>query len=258
MSTSANRTTLEEAMQGVSEDFRDRLIDTYLEIKKSDAEAKHEAAGMAAGKFCEVALRFLQDEVIGNFTPFGKSIGNFANECRVLITHSPCSKQETIRVIIPRCLSFLYTLRNKRGIGHVGGDIDANAIDSATITRLSDWIICEFIRVYHHMPIEEAQDLIDAIAVRSIPDVWEVAGKRRVLKDGLRNDQKALLLLYSHPENAVLVEDLCEWIEYGRVSDFKRRLLPKLHEEKMIEFDRENDVVYLSPKGVLAVENEII
>ena len=258
MSTSANSAPLEVALQGISDDFRERLIETYLEIKKGHAEAKHEAAGMAAGKFCEVTLRFLQEEVTGNHIPFGKPIGNFANECRVLITYSPSSQPETIRVIIPRCLSFLYTLRNKRGIGHVGGDIDANAIDSATITRLADWIFCELIRVYHHLPIEEAQDLIDAIAVRNIPDVWEVAGKRRVLRDDLKNNQKALLLLYSHPESAVLVEDLCEWMEYGRVSDFKRRLLPKLHDAKMIEFDKENDVVYLSPKGVAEVEQEII
>ena len=104
-------------------------------------------------------------------------------------------------------------MRNKRGIGHVGGDIDANSIDTMAISRNADWIICELIRVYHKLPIEEAQDLIDSILVRSLPIVWEVAGKKRVLKDGLTAKQKALVLLYSEPNAAILTEDLCAWVE---------------------------------------------
>lgn len=37
----------------------------------------------------------------------------------------------SLRLVIPKAVSLIYTLRNKRGIGHVGGDVDANAIDGA-------------------------------------------------------------------------------------------------------------------------------
>jgi hypothetical protein len=253
MSTSRHN-LLENALQGITGGLRDKLIAAYLEIKKSDKESRFDAAGIAAGKFCELVLRVTQDAVTGTYTPLGSQLPNFADECRKLITHHGGSAPESLKVIIPRALSFLYTLRNKRGIGHVGGDVDANRIDSATIARNADWIVCELIRVYHKLSLEEAQDLVDNLSVRSIPDIWEVAGKRRVLRDGLSNAQKVLLLLYSTADSAVLVEDLCAWLEYGRVSDFKRRLLAQMHKEKLLEHDEEADVVYLSPKGAKAAE----
>ena len=83
-----------------------------------------------------------------------------------------------LRLVIPKAVSLLYTLRNKRGIGHVGGDVDANAIDGVTIARVADWIVCELIRVFHKMSLEEADALINSLASRNIPDVWEVAGRR--------------------------------------------------------------------------------
>jgi hypothetical protein len=48
-------------------------------------------------------------------------------------------------------------MRNKRGIGHVAGDVDANAIDIATMARTADWIVCELIRINHGLSLEEAQ-----------------------------------------------------------------------------------------------------
>jgi hypothetical protein len=96
---------------------------------------------------------------------------------------------------MPRGLNFLYTLRNKRGIGHVGGDVDANSIDAATIVRVADWCLCELIRVVHNLPLEEAQTLLNAITERQIPGVWSVVGKKRVLIPGLDAKAQTLVLL---------------------------------------------------------------
>ncbi|AOY89464.1 hypothetical protein BKP64_15530 [Marinobacter salinus] len=257
MNTKVNNSLLDLSLANVSKTFRQKLIDTYLDIKRSCVESDFEAAGLAAGKFCEVLIRLLQHEVTGSHTPFGKPVPNMADECRKIITASNNSVPESVKSIIPRALVFLYTMRNKRGIGHIGGDIDANRIDGATIARTADWILCELIRVFHKMPIEEAQDLIDGISVKSLPIVWEVAGKKRVLKDGLNAKQKALLLLYSETESAVLTEDLCSWIEYTP-SMFAKRVLDDLHQKRLIEYDRESELVYLSPKGAKVVEDELL
>jgi hypothetical protein len=123
-------------------------------------------------------LRFLQHEITGKYTPFNKQIGNFADECRALITSTNTAVTESLRIVMPRALVFVYTVRNKRGIGHVGGDVDANRIDAMTITRNCDWIVCELIRVYHNLSLEEAQDLVDGLAQRTIPDIWHVGGKK--------------------------------------------------------------------------------
>src|SRR5664280_1735134 len=107
------------------------------------------------------------------FTPFGTRISNFADECRRLTTAPTTAGNESERVVLPRALNFLYTMRNKRGIGHVGGDIDANGIDIATMARTADWVICELIRINHGVSLEEAQDIVDGISVRQLPTIWE-------------------------------------------------------------------------------------
>jgi hypothetical protein len=60
-------------------------------------------------------------------------------------------------------------MRNKRGIGHVGGDLDANSIDISAMAKVADWTVCELIRLYHGLSLEEAQDIVDGLAVRQLP-----------------------------------------------------------------------------------------
>ncbi len=248
---------LGQALANVPKRFRRKLINTYLEIKRYHLEANYASAGLSAGKFCETLIRVLQQEVKGSYTPFGKSINNMADECRIIITTQNNTVVESIKTIIPRALIFLYTMRNKRGIGHIGGDINANSIDSATIARTADWILCELIRVFHKLPLEEAQDLIDGLSVKSMPIIWEVAGRKRVLNNDLPAKHKALLLLYSSSDAAVLTEDLCSWIEYAP-NMFKTRVLNDLHKQRLIEHDQESDLVYISPTGAKLVEDQLL
>jgi hypothetical protein len=255
---SSRSAPLEAALAGVPDDFRERLVGSFADLKQRFREGKHDAAGLAAGKFCEVALRLLQHAVTGAYTPFSKKIGNFADECRALIMSSNALVAESLRVIVPRGLVFLYTMRNKRGIGHVGGDVDANAIDLATMVRTADWIVCEFIRAFHSLSLEEAQDIVDSLAQREMPDVWEVAGKKRVLRAGLTKPQQTLLLLYSEPSQSVPAEDLHGWVEYTSFSMFRTRVLAPLHLERLIEFDDELRMVFLSPKGAQLVEATLL
>lgn len=254
MSTSKPSSPLDVALAGVPATFRAKLISNYVGLKDAASEGRPDQAGVRAGKFAEVALRLLQHVVTGSFTPFGTPIQNFADECRKLITANVPAVVESLRVIVPRALVFIYTVRNKRGIGHVGGDVDANTIDVAVITRVADWVMCEFIRVYHSLSLEEAQDIVDALASRRVPDVWEVGGKKRVLRKGLTARQQTLLLLYTDPSSVVLAEDLCAWVEYAQLSLFRRDVLRPLHKTRRIEYDSELDTVQLSPLGIQEVE----
>lgn len=165
---------------------------------------------------------------------------------------------ESLRVIIPRGLNYLYTLRNKRGIGHVGGDIDANGIDAATMVRVADWCLCELIRVVHNLSLEEALALLDAITERQVPEVWSVVGKKRVLVPDLDARSQTLVLLYSDVEAAVPAEELCNWVEYSTLSNFRRVVLTPLHAARLIEHDRETDMAIISPMGIDKVEKELL
>jgi hypothetical protein len=251
--------SLEQALKGVPDlKLRSKLVQSYLSLKRNYVEGRFEASGLDAGKFCEVALRVAQLQVLGSYVPLGKRIPNFADACRVLVTSPSAAAHESIREIIPRGLVFIYTLRNKRGIGHIGGDVDANRVDAITIVHSADWVMCEFVRLYHGLSLEEAQDLVDNLAQRKLPVIWEIAGKKRVLIAGLSASDQSLLLLYSVQDSAVLVEDLFSWVEYSNFSLFKSNLLKKLHARRLIEYDQVDGLVYLSPLGVSKVEDEML
>jgi hypothetical protein len=258
MSIKSPNPVLDTALAGIPKGFRTRLIKTYLELKKNALESRHDAAGVAVGKFCETALRFLQEKLLGTYTAFGVHIPNFADECRKLVNSPVGSGTDSERHVLPRALVFLYTMRNKRGIGHVGGDVDANSIDIAAMTRIADWIICELIRLYHGLSLEEAQDIVDGLAVRQLPAIWQVGGKKRVLMEGLAAKDQALLLLYSCADSSVFVDDLCGWIEYSNLAVFKGKVVGPLHKLRLLEFDKEIESITISPKGVVYVEEKLL
>jgi hypothetical protein len=256
--TSKSKTALDVALAAIPAPFRSKIVKPFLDIKKRLAEGKDESLGLAAGKLCESVLRFLQSEILKTFTPFGQQIPNFAAECEKLVQSPKTAGVESLRVVMPRALVFTYTLRNKRGIGHVGGDIDANHIDAMTMARSCDWVICELIRVYHKLSLEEAQDLVEGLSQRNIPEIWHVAGKKRVMRHELEFKHQVLLLCYQESEQAVLSEDLFSWVEYSDYSMFKRAVLTPLHKRRLIEYDKEAETVTISPSGIRDVEDHIL
>ena len=127
-----------------------------------------------------------------------------------------------------------------------------------TCVKVADWCLCELIRVVHGLSLEEAQVLVDTIAARESPVVWRIGGRRRVLTPGLAYKDQTLLLLYYDVSEAVLVEDLFEWVEYSRLDLFKERVLAPLHQARLVEWDRDAKTVQISPIGARVVEDRIL
>lgn len=245
---------LEAALDALPQDLQRRLLASYIEMKAAWSSRQYDLCGLRAGKFCEVMVRVLQDRLTGDYTPLGERLQNFADLCRDLEKLPRSAGSESLRVLIPRSLNFVYTLRNKRDVGHVGGDVDANEIDAATALRCVDWCLSELVSVIHELSLEEAQELLDSIAEREIVTVWAVAGRKRVLRAGMSRAQETLVLLYSEQGTAVPAEDLASWVEAPRLSDYRRDVLRPLHAQRLIEFDPETDTAVLSPNGTVRAE----
>ncbi len=75
----------------------------------------------------------------------------------------------------------LYETRNNRGVGHAGGDLDANHMDAMVVLFMAKWVVAEPVRVYHGLDTAEAQNVVDSLVQKEIPVIWSVAGKQRVL-----------------------------------------------------------------------------
>jgi hypothetical protein len=177
MSIAKPKVTIDTALGGISTPFRGRLVKAYNGLKAAHVDGNFDACGLRAGRFCEVFLRWAQDELTGAHTPFGTKLANFKDDC---------DKLE----------------RTPKSAGHV-------------------------------------------------------FGKRRVLPK-LSYGQQTLLLLYSSPDSAIPMEDLVSWTEHSNGTVYRRDVLTRLHKARLIEYDRDAEMVAISPKGVQKVEAELL
>ena len=248
MSIPNQNLSLEQALSSLPGTLRKRLVRVYGDLKTYSLEKKHDAIGVRAGRLAEVFLRILQHLLTQNYTPLTTSVGNFKAECEKLEQTPKAAGPEGLRILMPRALTFLYTLRNKRDFGHVGGEVDANEIDALTAVRIADWCMCELVRVCHSLTLEDAQVLCDAIAKRRLPAVWNVLGRKRVLETSLSYRDQTLLILYSEIDTSVATETFFEWTEHSRQANYRRDVLAKLHRERFIEWDKELEMAVILSK----------
>jgi hypothetical protein len=148
--------------------------------------------------------------------------------------------------LIPRLLPALYEIRNNRGVGHVGGDVDSNGMDATFVVHAANWVMAELVRVFHDLPPERAQDIVDRLSEPQIPVVWVRDSLRRVLRTDLALKDQILVLLASTFAKTK-VGDLLTWTGYGKKPYFLR-VLRSLHASRMVElYDGENEVEILPP-----------
>ncbi|WP_328748132.1 hypothetical protein OHT57_21735 [Streptomyces sp. NBC_00285] len=148
----------------------------------------------------------------------------------------------------------LYEIRNNRGVGHAGGDIDPNLMDATAVLYMSKWLMGELVRVFHDLTVEQASSLVESLVEREVPQVWAEGSRKRVLSPGLTWKQKTLLLLLS--ENGPVREsDLVKWLEHPNVARFRRDVLRPAHKESLIDYEEDRLTVRLLPPGVLQAED---
>jgi hypothetical protein len=245
-------------LPSIPQEFSIRLDKHYRKIKKNFLEGRYDPSELNGAKFCEVVLRILQwyTSPGHTFTRFGEKIKNFDQATREFENKS--SFPDSIRFHIPKTLNVLYAVRNRRGVGHVGGDVDPNHMDALFVVSATDWILAELIRIFHNISTSEAQNVIEKIIARKMALVWEIEGRKRVLDPEMPYKNKVLILLYSEYPSPISDSLLFKWVEHSHISHFRVDILGSLHDDKLIEYDQETSKVYISPLGLKKVEEEII
>jgi len=247
--------TATQILTNLPDGLRQELIKTYNSILKNYREHRWEPSELNGGKFCEIVYTILQGYVDGNFPTMPKKPSNMVNSCRGL-EQAAASFPRSVRIQIPRMLIALYEIRNNRGVGHVGGDVDPNHMDATAIVYMSKWILAELVRIFHGIDTQSATEAIELLVERILPAIWLVDGKYRVLDTTLTMKQKTLLILYQHSK-PIAESDLVNWVEHSNTSVFRRDVLKKAHNEKLIEYDHRKQTVQISPKGIQEV-NKIL
>jgi hypothetical protein len=166
------------------------------------------------------------------------------------------SLNDSVRFHIPRILTALYTIRNKRGVGHVGGDVNPNFMDSVFVVSGCDWVMAELVRILHDLSPIEAQKLVASIVTKKIPIVWEVGDVKRVLNPQMSARSQTLILLYHSDPDPVIDSTLCRWVGYSNCSVYASKILKPLHHERLLEYGDDHRT-RLSPLGKKFVEDDL-
>jgi len=235
--------------------LRDELIQAYNNILKNFREHRWEPSELNGGKLCEIAHTILRGHVDGKYPSKSTKPSNMVDACKDLEkagTHFPRS----VRIQIPRILIALYEIRNNRGVGHVGGDVNPNHMDATAVVYMSKWVVAELIRLFHNVDPLIANAAVDSLVQKIIPAVWIVDGKYRALDTTLSMKSKTLLFLYQH-STPVRESELLDWVEHSNPSVYRKDILEKAHKERLLEYNSKDRTVQISPKGIQEVENTI-
>jgi hypothetical protein len=247
-------------LAGLPKPLRDALLKSYKEIVSNYLERRWEPAELNGGKFCEVVYSIIDGAVRGSFPANASKPNNMLTACQALEKTPADSNRvgdRSLRVLIPRMLPVLYEIRNNRGVGHVGGDVDPNRMDAEAVHGMASWVMAELVRIFHNVTTEEAQETVEALVERVTPLIWEVGTVKRVLVAGMNAKNQVLIFLH-HSTGWVSVMDLFNWVEYSNASVFRSSVLKPLHKARLIEFDAEGGRARISPLGTKLVEEELL
>lgn len=237
--------------------LRDELLAAYQEIVKNFRENRWEPAELNGGKISEVVYTILKGYIDGSYPSKATKPNNMVDACRALEQTPDSLATQPIKIQIPRMLVALYDIRNKRGVGHVGGDVNPNHMDATCVLYIAKWILSELIRIFHGVKTEEATEIVEGIIERSIPLIWTVGDKKRILDIKMKMKEKTLLLLYSS-SNPLVETELHDWVEHSDISNYRRDVLRPLHKQKLVEYDSDSGRVTISPKGQDFVERRLL
>jgi len=247
-------------LSALPDGLRGPLIQSYREIAQNYAEHRWEPSELNGGKFSEVVYTIVNDSINGKFSAKPSKPRDMVSACRAFETTPPDSKRtgdRSLRILIPRMLLPLYEIRNNRGVGHIGGDVDPNFLDATSVFGMASWVLAELIRIFHGVSTKEAQQSVDVLVERKHPLIWESEGIKRVLDPSMDKGDQTLLLLYSEP-SWLEDKDLVKWVEYSNLTMFRKRILKVFHDSRFVEYDNQLRRVRITPRGTEEVERRIL
>ncbi len=242
-----------DAFAALPSGLRKDLLGAFNDIVTNFEQTRWGPAELDGGKLCEAALTILQGLAAGGtYEARSKKPRNMFDACKAMEQNTTQPRSVTIQ--IPRMIVALYEIRNNRGVGHAGGDIDPNEMDATAVLYMSKWIVAELVRNVHSLETAEATELVEALIERQVSLVWSSGEKKRVLHLGLSWKERTLLLLLS--ESSEVSEALLfSWLEHPKVTDLRRNILVPGHKQRLWEYDVRTRTVRLLPPGISEAED---
>lgn len=240
-----------DAFKSLPIGLRDDLLNAYNDVVTNFAERRWEPASLNGGKLCEAAYAIVRGHADGKFPARSKKPRNMVDACKDM--EKETAQPRSVRIQIPRLIVAMYEIRNNRGVGHAGGDVDPNEMDATAVLYMSKWLVAELVRTLHTLTTTEATEIVEALIKRQVGLVWTSDDRKRVLKPGLTWKENTLLLLLSEI-GEVAEADLFRWIEHKSLPAYRRDVLRPGHRKRLWEYDESDRTVRLLRPGIDAAE----
>ena len=231
----------------------DELLSAYQEAKRNFFLGGLRLSAVEGGRFCESAMRMLQQATTGRFTPLGQLIDS--DRLFQQLKDIPRGTQpDSIRLNIPRVIRVIYDIRNGRDAAHLADDIDPNLQDATLVISNIDWVLAEFVRLYHDVNADEAQRIVDGLVVRAVPAVQDFDGFLKVLNPNMKASQFVLLLLYERGSSGALFSDIQAWVRPSMRSNLRTTLRRLVDDSAFVHDDGAK--YYITALGIKEVEKK--
>jgi hypothetical protein len=134
--------------------LRDPLVQCYQKIAANFREHRWEPSELNGGKFCECVYWIIKGALDGGtYVAAPSKPSNMRTACYSIESRpkSGLPADDSLRILLPRMLPPLYDIRNNRGVGHVGGDVNPNQMDATAVYSMTSWIMAELVRIFHNV-----------------------------------------------------------------------------------------------------------
>jgi hypothetical protein len=230
------------------------LLDAYSELKDNFNFERFRPSELEGGRFAEAAIRVVQHLATGSHHPMGKPLPPFDKILGTLETIPSAKAHDSLRIHIPRALWAIYGIRNRRDVGHIGGDVNPNRADAYFVIALCDWVLAELIRLTFSCSLVEAQAMVDNLVERKVPIIQDFAGFQKILRTDLSIPDRIMVLAYKNGANGVRIDDLEKWLKPVKPGPIGVAVL-RLDRKAFVH--RGDDNCFITPLGIRYVEQNI-
>lgn len=232
----------------------DKLVSYYQDVVDKYFQCNWAECIVASGKFSESMRRALDLKLFGAYTEFNKGLSHFdANQLSKYENQKNAHK--SFRILIPRAIKVISDIRNERGGVHAS-NTPSDEIDAILVLYSVKWVLAEVVKIKSNLPPNETKILIETIAKRLIPLIWDNGDITKVMDKRVGVKDKILLLL-NHLNEPKTRSQLYKKVEYSNKTYFNK-YIKELHKSLLIHHCTDSDLCTISPKGKAKAEEIMI
>jgi hypothetical protein len=105
------------------------------------------------------------------------------------------------------------------------------------VTGALDWVLAEFLRLYHNVSADEASRMVNDIVTREAPVVQDFNGFLKVLTPNLGPTDRCLVLLCHRGREGATFEELSNWVPPRMRGNLRRTLTTLCDTKDEVHFD---------------------